>query len=346
MLESKQIPILPPYSLVNWGVKKSDMEAILPFFSGSEKVSNLRELVTTHMVTVITHWAWMEEELLKIIKQKYPNKMLLPSSYMMWHYEWKVVCLDVGNYWFVAFPWGKGDGGVLAELLDMRWSTISEQFWWEVELHAIIKKIRSLRPRFSRDRYVNLCHRRSIADLAENPLKNDELVKRMLWFDTDEVHALLEKKLPNLSDHQRLGMLLTYKHETFKQILEREYAEEAGRQIISSSLRLVLLEEKWPHLLKVRMYYEWEVTKEQEDLLNHTSIEKDANITHKKIKVEKLLPYMKKKLLGKLWYNTSYEGKEHYQQKKSSTAIGHYLAYKIYSLLTEENNARKKKKNK
>jgi hypothetical protein len=58
-------------------------------------------------------------------------------------------------------------------------------------------------------------------------------------------------------------LLLAYTPETYRETLSREYAEETGRHINSASVYAVLLEEKSPHLLKVRFCYTGQVSEEK-----------------------------------------------------------------------------------
>jgi ADP-ribose pyrophosphatase YjhB (NUDIX family) len=261
--------------------------------------------------------------------------MLISAAYLVGYEENKIVYLDVRNYWFIAFPGWKGSTSELAEIIDMHQWSLSTYFWWETNIFNIRQAIREMRVWSSQKRYVAFRHRLSGIDLTGTWLPGDEEVKKVLWFDTSEVELFLRKSFPDAHPDQRLDLLLAYTPETCRETLSREYAEETGRHINSASVYAVLLEEKSPHLLKVRFCYTGNVSEKKWWRMKHTTKEQQADMRVDTIWSKKLGPLMKEKLLQKVNYKKWYAWKEAFQFKKTSTALWHYLAFLVYTALQE-----------
>ena len=328
------IPILPPYTVAtHQGEKNTELGLPLTCTWPQRTVFTEQLRAVTHKI--ICTEALLEQKIMHIIKQRYPDKMLISAAYLIGYEQNKIVYLDVRNYWFIAFPGWKENTSELAELIDMRQWSLSSNFWSETNICNIRQTIREMRVWSSQKRYVAFRHWLSGIDLTNKWLPGDTEVKKILWFDTSEVQSFLRKSFPDASPAERLDLVLKYTPETYRETLSREYTEETGRRIESASVYAVLLEEKSPHLLKVRFCYTGNVSEEKWWRMKHTTKEQQADMRVDTIWSKKLGPLMQEKLLQKVDYKRWYAWKEAFQFKKTSTALWHYLAFLVYTALQE-----------
>lgn len=333
---STSIPVLPPYQVNADKLGHEQGIHVLLFFEWWETCSTFEKLVRVSTIEVLWGEQWLEEEVLQIIKKQYPGKILLPSSYMIWTVCKSIVALDVQNYWFLAFPWGKWDGWVLAELLGIRWNEISDVLAWATDLQHIVTLLDAYRVWPWRNLFKKIIH--SLFYKLGFWLPNDTKLQSLLWFGSVEAQALFKKKLSHIQPSKWLDELLKFVPETFQAILHREYLEETGRTIRSHELRWVFLEwkDQNKNVLKVRMYYTGEVYPQDEKMHKHTLSERDAGITSIEIAADELQALMEKRLLQKMWITDWSSLSSDSKTKKLSTALWHYFAWLMHLHLQEK----------
>lgn len=322
------VHIVPPYHIPqNTRETKQTLSDLTPFFR-VENSSSIQAIASdTHNILTID----TPEAVMQYLATQYPDKLLLPSSYLLGERTSSIVVLTSEPYGMLAIPGWKSDGGTIAEILEKQRHTLQPSFARN-DLSSIMRDLHTHRtPHIG----ARLFHLVSALDMRNDKPVNryDRRVMDILHWQDPDVQLLLKEKLIGIPKEEWLSVLLAYKKETIEEILHREYREETWREIITKKLLFVQLEEKWKNMLKVRFYFGWNVGNKQEDAVLHTTKEKIGNWKQEKMVLPDALVRSRKLLEQKLWIQSWYSWNNKLQHKKLSAAFWHWLALELSAYL-------------